>query len=141
MFLRAFLKIGLTENTSCLRGGRQKHLELSKRNWPLSDNEYDAKARERDEWLKSIGNLTLLHKGLNNQIGNRSFNFKKRLYDKYSGLLLTTDIVTKLNKVGQRVERINWDVADIRNRELVLCELFCEIWPSAESFRKKFAGK
>lgn len=123
------------------RGWEQKHLELSKRNWPLSDNEYDAKAREREEWVKSIGNLTLLHKGLNNKIGNRSFDFKKRLYDKYSGLLLTKDIVTKLNKVDQRVERVNWDVPDIRKRELVLCELFYKIWPSAESFRKNFAGK
>lgn len=108
------------------RGWEQSHLDPSKRNWPLPDIGYAAKARERDKWLKSIGNLTLLHKDLNHKVGNRSFRIKKFLYEKYSGLLLTRYIL----------ECPTWDLEDIKKREQILYNRFLEIWPSSESFKR-----
>ena len=86
------------------------------------------RARDRDQCLQSIGNLTLLTKKLNFELQNKAFPEKKLLISEYSRLKITRKISDAKTEV--------WDVSQIREREENLSSLFCEIWPSVEGILK-----
>ena len=111
-----------------------KEKKSDKKLWPVAvpGAAYHKKARERDHFVESIGNLTLLNKNLNLMIDTNSFSTKKGLYRLHSRLSLTADIIYDNN--GQ--ERNEWDVKEIQEREEKLVKLFCEIWPSADAFEE-----
>ena len=93
----------------------------------LADEEYKtalAVAKERQDLMWSIGNLTLLTSQLNASESNLPFHEKKKLMDEHSTLLLNNDIRRETN----------WDVAEIKNRTKRLHGLFCKIWPDPRWF-------
>ncbi len=98
--------------------------------WPITEKEYDKKARARDHLVHSIGNLTVLSKELNNEISQtEKFSKKKDVYEKYAkitNISLANDII--FDNLGH--ERDKWDVEQIVEREDKMFELFCKIWPS-----------
>lgn len=98
------------------------------RNWPLSDLQNSRLVNERNRAKQSIGNLTLLTKETNKDLGNRNFSDKRGLLLEHSGLKLTQEIVYE--SVNPVREREIWDVAQIRDREEELAKCVCEeIWP------------
>lgn len=98
------------------------------RNWPLSDLQNSRLVKERNRAKQSIGNLTLLTKETNKDLGNRNFSDKRGLLLEHSGLKLTQEIVYE--SVNPVRERERWDVAQIRDREEALSKCVCEeIWP------------
>ena len=98
------------------------------RYWPLPDPQNSRLADERDRAKQSIGNLTLLTKKVNGDLGNLSFSNKQGPLLRHSDLEITKEIVFK--SVKPLREREGWDVAQIRAREKELSECVCEeIWP------------
>ncbi len=99
-----------------------------RQNWPLSDLQNSRLVNERNRAKQSIGNLTLLTKETNKDLGNRNFSDKRGLLLEHSGLKLTQEIVYE--SVNPIREREMWDVAQIRAREEELSKCVCEeIWP------------
>ena len=78
------------------------------------------KIRERNRWLHSIGNLTLLNKKVNSKKAkSEAFRTKKEVYKKYSHY-----------KITREVEEHNcWDVQQISERGKKMHKRFCNIWP------------
>lgn len=98
------------------------------RHWPLPNPQNARLANERDRAKQSIGNLTLLTKEVNGDLGNLSFADKRGPLLRHSDLEITKEIVYENVKSLQDRER--WDVADIRDREEELSKRVCEeIWP------------
>ena len=90
---------GLIENTSNLRSV----LEV---------------AQQRKALLNSVGNLTIIGKGVNNRLGNLGFERKKAVY-RGSGLHVNRELS----------EWDVWDVDQILERERILFGNFRTIWP------------
>ena len=106
-------------------------------NWPLPNAEESGpeaqgrkavRARDRDQCLQSIGNLTLLIGKFNSELQNKAFPEKQPLIWEKSRLKITRKISDSNTKV--------WDVSQIREREKNLANLFCKIWPSVEGILK-----
>ena len=96
--------------------------------WPLPKPQNLQLADERNRAKQSIGNLTLLTKDLNEDLGNQNFSDKRGLLLEHSDLKLTQEIVYE--SVNPVRERGSWDVAQIREREKELSKWVCEeIWP------------
>ena len=99
-------------------------------NWPFPKSQDSKKvATERDLAIQSIGNLTLLSRELNEELGNKSFSEKRGpLLEHSTDLKLTQDIVYISRNPIQ--ERETWSVKDIRNREDNLWKCICtNLWP------------
>ena len=80
----------------------------------------------RDDFLQSIGNLTLVTRRLNSRLRDKKFAEKKKILNKHSRL--------KLNKEIYRHDR--WDVNEIRDRAEELILYFYEVWPSLDWFQE-----
>ena len=107
--------------------------EKNQAGWAVPEGvgEYYRQALTRDRRLESIGNLTLLSSDLNYQVGNRSFEVKKSLYDTHASLRITREILRS----------DNWDVAEIDTREDRFSSLFFVIWRPESYFLKEIDGK
>ena len=81
----------------------------------------------RNEDLHQIGNLTLVTGSLNSSLSNRPFSEKKAGLFQNSLLVLNREIC----------EYDTWDIPQIQQRTGDLCDYFCSIWPSAESFAER----
>lgn len=99
--------------------------------WPVTSENYHEQARKRETHLQSIGNLTLLSDDLNYRVGNRGFEEKKALYNTYTSLRITHDILNYSS----------WDVPEILDREERLSNLFFVIWRPVEDFLIGIDGK
>ena len=98
------------------------------RHWPLDDPQNSRLVDQRNQAKLSIGNLTLLTKEVNGDLGNLKFSEKRGPLLKHSDLKITQDIV--LESVNPIRERKNWDVVHIHAREKELSRYVCEeIWP------------
>ena len=98
------------------------------RHWPLDNPQNSRLVDQRNHAKLSIGNLTLLTKEVNEDLGNLKFSEKRGPLLKHSDLKITQDIV--LESMNPIRERENWDVAHIRTREKELSRYVCEeIWP------------
>ena len=98
------------------------------RYWPLPNPQNSRLAEERDRAKQSIGNLTLLTKVVNGDLGNLSFDDKREPLLKHSDIKITQEIVFEGMNTLQ--ERKRWDVPEIRAREKELSRYVCEeIWP------------
>ena len=104
--------------------------ESNEASWSVTSENYHEQARQRDAHLQSIGNLTLLSDDLNYKVGNRGFAEKKSLYNTYTSLRITNDIL----------DCPSWDVPQIRDREARLSNLFCVIWRPAADYLKEITG-
>ena len=98
------------------------------RYWPLPDPQNSRLMDGRNRAKQSIGNLTLLTKKVNGNLGNLSFSDKQGPLLRHSDLEITKEIVFK--SVKPLRERERWDVAQIRDREKELSKCVCEeVWP------------
>ena len=94
------------------------------KNWPLTA-EYDE--GERDHYIKTIGNHTLLNSSLNTSISNSDWSIKLNGNSKGKGLkqyaqgLVTINPILKLNE---------WNEEEILNRANWLSEKINEVWIS-----------
>ena len=116
-----------------LRFGKELTLEHVmpikwQRHWPLPDPNNSRFEVERNRAKWSIGNLTLLTKEVNDDLGNLNFFNKRGPLLEHSRLRITEEIVCESMNPIQ--ERDSWDVAQIRDREEALSKCVCEeIWP------------
>ena len=98
------------------------------RYWPLPDPQNSGLADQRNREKQSIGNLTLLTKEVNGDLGNLKFSDKRRPLWEHSDIKITQEIV--FESVNPVKERERWDVREIRAREKELSKCVCEeIWP------------
>ncbi len=83
-------------------------------------------AKERNTYLHSIGNLTLVTGRHNASLSNDTFpNKREKLYNN-SLLVLNREVC----------EQNTWDTSEIWTRAEEMYKLFCKIWPSLEHFSK-----
>ena len=85
-------------------------------------------ARDRDRYLQSIGNLTLVTRKLNSKMSNSPFAKKRGALEENSGMRLNKEIY----------EHNTWDIRQIQDRANEMVITFCKIWPSAEDFATEF---
>ena len=98
------------------------------RHWSLPNSQNSRLVEERDRAKQSIGNLTLLTKVVNGDLGNLSFDGKRIPLWEHSDIKITQEIV--FESVNPVKERDKWDVSEIRAREAELSRCVCEeIWP------------
>jgi hypothetical protein len=83
------------------------------------DNERNRLIIERDRAKATIGNLTLLHFGVNRSIQNRCF------HDKREALFVNSNL--HLNRDLMRIEE--WNEGQINNRGIKLFEYALKLWP------------
>ena len=91
----------------------------------LADEKYESSftvAKLRDQFLQSIGNLTLVSARHNSRLSNSSFDKKKESLYRNSLLVLNMEICNR-HEV--------WDIPQIEKRQKELFTAFCSIWPSA----------
>ena len=109
-------------------------------NWPLQDPQNSELVKEREDAIQSIGNLTLLTREFNKELGNQAFSEKQNALLKNSDLKITQEIVYESMDSFQT--RNTWDVTEIFDREEKLWQCFCdEIWPGARSFVVWYFGE
>lgn len=97
------------------------------------------RSQNRDMYVNSIGNLTLVTKSLNGSLSNRPWldidaeglveggapgAGKRKLLDSYSLLILNKEILTS--------HPSGWSETDIWERSELLISRICEIWPRPE---------
>ena len=104
------------------------HPEILMRPESLASDSYIEalnRAQGRLDTVQSIGNLTLLTQKLNSSVSNAPFIEKKQGMGENSLLFLNRDVCAKAD----------WDVAQIKEREARLCDIFCnKLWPNAQWF-------
>ena len=95
------------------------------REWPFENGKFadilpnDPKAEERDRLLHTLGNLTLLTRGLNISSGNKSFSEKRRRLEEHTGLFLNKWFLKK----------DSWHERYIKERSEALAAMAVRIWP------------
>lgn len=109
-------------------------------NWPLPGPQDSDLAKKRETAKQSIGNLTLLTREFNKELGNQAFSEKSNALLKNSDLKLTQEVVYESMDTLQR--RKTWDVPEIAEREEELWRCFCkDIWTDARSFVVWYHGE
>lgn len=96
--------------------------------WRLEDNSAEAKT-QRDEWIQSLGNLTLIHGKVNQKMSNASWAVKKEKILANSNLFLNKELLKRAPE--------EWNEEAIRERGEWLAEKVCEIWPHADALRRR----
>ena len=81
-------------------------------------------AQERNIYLQSIGNLTIITRKLNSKLSNSPFTKKREALQENSDLRLNREICV----------HDSWDTEQIQDRANELFTIFCKIWPSSEEF-------
>ena len=85
--------------------------------WEVAKANYQ-EINARNEWLHSIGNLTLLNSYVNKQkVRNLKFEDKVEKYREYSSLKITEDIIWNIEQDSSKTSlRTSWNVALIKSR-------------------------
>lgn len=97
--------------------------------WPIEGYKTPEAEEERDGWIQTIGNLTLVHGRLNNDMSNSAWEKKRDAIFENSTLFLNKDLLRRAPDT--------WDEDAIRERGEWLAEQVCEIWPHAEVLRQR----
>lgn len=100
-----------------------------KESWPIDGYKTPEVEEERDGWIQTIGNLTLVHGRLNNDMSNSAWEKKRDAIFENSNLFLNKDLLRRAPDT--------WDEDAIRRRGEWLAEQVCEIWPHAEVLRQR----
>lgn len=96
--------------------------------WPIGKDTPEAR-EEREGWIETLGNLTLVHEKLNPGMGNNAWEKKQKAIFENSTLFLNKDLLRRAPDT--------WDEDAIRRRGEWLAEQVCEIWPHAEVLRQR----
>lgn len=96
--------------------------------WPIGKDTPEAR-EEREGWIQTLGNLTLVHEKLNPSMSNNAWEKKRKAIFENSTLFLNKDLLQRAPDT--------WDEDAIRARGKWLAERVCEIWPHAEVLRQR----
>lgn len=96
--------------------------------WPIGKDTPEARD-ERNGWIDTLGNLTLVHEKLNPKMGNGAWAKKLGAIEKNSNLFLNQKLLKQARK--------GWDEKAIRKRGEWMAKRVCEIWPHAEVLRQR----
>lgn len=93
-------------------------------NWDIQvdDNEH---REQRNIAIRTIGNLTILRKGLNRSIKNASWDIKKLGQNGKKGLNFYCE---GLETFSEYLEKTKWDEDEILNRSKELLNNFISVW-------------
>ena len=95
------------------------------KNWPLPPDKEEGEATtDRNEVVKSIGNLTLTTAKLNAKLSNNPWSEKRKTLGNHSSLFLNKLLLNDAPDI--------WDEATIQERNQYLAELVTRIWPYAD---------
>ena len=97
--------------------------------WPIEGHNTPEAEEERDGWIQTLGNLTLVHERLNPGMSNSAWKKKRKAIFENSNLFLNKDLLRRAPDT--------WDEDAIRKRGEWLAEQVCEIWPHAEVLRQR----
>ena len=97
--------------------------------WPIGGHNTPDAEEERDGWIQTLGNLTLVHEKLNPSMGNGPWKEKQEAISENSTLFLNKDLLRRAPDT--------WDEDAIRKRGEWLAEQVCEIWPHAEVLKQR----
>lgn len=100
--------------------------------WPLEDDSAVAKEK-RNEWIQTLGNLTLIHGKVNRKMNNAAWKVKKGKILENSNLFLNRELLKRNPK--------DWNEETIRERGKWMAEKVCEIWPHADALRRRLDRK
>lgn len=101
--------------------------ESWQQNWSLPPDKEEAEAtNDRDDAVKSIGNLTLVTGKLNSKLKNNPWDEKRKTLGNHSGLFLNKQLLSDAPD--------DWDEAAIEKRSSDLAKVIMQIWKSAEAF-------
>ena len=95
--------------------------------WPIMEDSPEERA-ERDGWIQTLGNLTLVNGKLNASMSNSGWDQKREAIFRNSTLFLNKHIWERYP---------NWDERAIQTRGKWMAEQVCEIWPHAEVLRQR----
>ena len=124
-----------------LRFSNQLTIEhVMPKQWRENWSEQQTDPAKTDLVVRSIGNLTLLTKDLNEALGNQSFSEKRGPLLENGDLNLTREIVYEsMNPIQVREE---WGVKQILNREKDLWKCFCEkLWRGISAYLTRYPGE
>lgn len=91
--------------------------------WPIGKDTPEARD-ERDGWIQTLGNLTLVHEKLNPRMSNSAWAKKREKIEENSNLFLNQKLLKQARK--------GWDEKAIRRRGEWMAKRVCEIWPYAD---------
>ncbi|BCL34945.1 DUF262 domain-containing protein [Nostoc sp. MS1] len=132
------LAYGETEAHTYLRNYINKTVEIEHilpQNYELVKSSFD-KQDQIDKYVKYLGNLTLIEKPINTSVKNKTFEVKKKAYQK-SKFLITRSIVEPINiglntAIDRAVKDLNtfeeWNSAAIERRQEMLAQLAKKVW-------------
>lgn len=99
--------------------------------WPIGDDTPEAREK-RNEWIQTLGNLTLVHEKLNPSMSNGAWEKKRKAIFENSTLFLNKELLRRAPDT--------WDEDAIRKRGEWLAEQVCEIWLHAEVLKQRLGG-
>ena len=95
-----------------------------KEEWPLPDGiDEDTSVYQRNTFIHTIGNLTLVTQKLNSSLSNSYWEHKRHGLQEHSVLLLNNELMSESN----------WNEATIQSRSRRMADLVCEVWPGPDS--------
>lgn len=101
--------------------------EKWQQHWPLPSDKDEVEAtNDRDEAIKSIGNLTLTTRKLNAKLSNSPWSEKRKTLGEHSSLFLNKTLLDGAPDI--------WNEAAIQERSEYLAKVITQIWPSADNF-------
>lgn len=100
--------------------------------WPIGKDTPEARD-ERDEWIQTLGNLTLVHRKLNPAMGNGPWEMKCKAIEKNSNLFLNQKLLEQARK--------GWDEKAIRKRGKWMAKRVCEIWPDSDVLKQRLEDR
>ena len=102
--------------------------------WPRPEStstRNEDEVESRNQYIRTIGNLTLITGKLNSDLSNRTWFEKREKLYKHSSLFLNKTLLDDAPDV--------WDEDAITERSKYLAEIICQIWPSADRFAESAA--
>jgi hypothetical protein len=99
-------------------------------NWPTDSPEL---SDLRDKLVHTLGNLSLLTKGLNSKASNQSWNHKAEYFREHDLL--------KMNQVLLDENSSHWDEAEIQKRTQFLINQIIDIWPVPQGHKSSNRSK
>jgi len=124
------LRTNMAESLSVPRNLTIEHImpQRWRENWARPNHSEDAEraARDRDNLIHSMGNLTLVNRRLNSRLSNVPWEQKKSDLSNHSVLFLNKTLLDNAPEV--------WDENAIRQRAVRMCQAASRVWPYADKF-------
>ncbi len=124
------LRTNMAESLSVPRNLTIEHImpQRWRENWAHPNHSEGAEraARDRDNLIHSMGNLTLVNRRLNSRLSNVPWEQKKSDLSNHSVLFLNKTLLDNAPEV--------WDEDAIRQRAVSMCQAAARVWPYKDKF-------